>query len=356
MIPNWLLGKSKSKLQEILGGGGGGGATYTAGEGIDITDHEISVDPLLMNDIEQTALAIPTKASKTQISNLNLLDNAWFTVNQRGKNTYSTTSPTDIYTFDRWILVGTATVSKSEDVITVTSNDNTKWNMVKQKLASSLPTYLRGKKLTLSILLSDGTIKSTTFTFPATDPGADSRLATITIDEDREILLYYLSNGTNSKYEARIHIRQNLTSQEIHEIAFKAIKLEVGEISTLGMDVRPNLALELAKCQRYYRKYDVYTTTGFVSSAAKRYYMPIYTSGMRALPTARMTGWYGRVPSGGYSLYTPDATLVAPTALNVVYNGNNQNFCIQDTIETAVDTNNMIISYHIEGLELDAEL
>ena len=44
MIPNWLLGKSKSKLQEILGGGGGGGTTYTAGDGIDITNHEISFD------------------------------------------------------------------------------------------------------------------------------------------------------------------------------------------------------------------------------------------------------------------------------------------------------------------------
>ena len=45
MLPNWLLGKSKSKLQEILGGGGGGGGTtYTAGDGIDITSNTISFD------------------------------------------------------------------------------------------------------------------------------------------------------------------------------------------------------------------------------------------------------------------------------------------------------------------------
>lgn len=35
MLPNWLYGKSKSKLASILGGGGGG-TSYTAGPGISI--------------------------------------------------------------------------------------------------------------------------------------------------------------------------------------------------------------------------------------------------------------------------------------------------------------------------------
>lgn len=39
MLPNWLYGKSKSKLQEILGGGGGGGTTYGAGPGISISSN-----------------------------------------------------------------------------------------------------------------------------------------------------------------------------------------------------------------------------------------------------------------------------------------------------------------------------
>jgi hypothetical protein len=43
MLPNWLYGKSKSKLADILGGGGGGGTTYTAGPGISINnDNRIS--------------------------------------------------------------------------------------------------------------------------------------------------------------------------------------------------------------------------------------------------------------------------------------------------------------------------
>lgn len=43
MLPNWLYGKSKSKLASILGGGGGGGASYTAGPGISInSDNRIS--------------------------------------------------------------------------------------------------------------------------------------------------------------------------------------------------------------------------------------------------------------------------------------------------------------------------
>lgn len=39
MLPNWLYGKSKSKLASILGGGGGGGTTYTAGPGISISSN-----------------------------------------------------------------------------------------------------------------------------------------------------------------------------------------------------------------------------------------------------------------------------------------------------------------------------
>jgi hypothetical protein len=40
MLPNWLYGKSKSKLADILGGGG---TTYTAGPGISISsDNRIS--------------------------------------------------------------------------------------------------------------------------------------------------------------------------------------------------------------------------------------------------------------------------------------------------------------------------
>lgn len=39
MLPNWLYGKSKSKLASILGGGGGGGASYTAGPGISINSN-----------------------------------------------------------------------------------------------------------------------------------------------------------------------------------------------------------------------------------------------------------------------------------------------------------------------------
>ena len=38
MLPNWLYGKSKSKLQEIFGGG----AAYTPGPGISISNNRIS--------------------------------------------------------------------------------------------------------------------------------------------------------------------------------------------------------------------------------------------------------------------------------------------------------------------------
>ena len=39
------------------------------------------------------------------------------------------------------------------------------------------------------------------------------------------------------------------------DTTFKAIKLEFGTVSTLGMDTAPNYATELLKCQRYFFRY-----------------------------------------------------------------------------------------------------
>lgn len=237
MIPNWLLGKSKSKLQEILGGGGGGGATYTAGEGIDITNHEISVDPLLMNDIEQTALAIPTKAAKTQISNPNILHNPWFSVNQRGFTT--NTGSTKWWPADRWYVIGdNKTVTRASDgILTIKNEANTNIFLV-QKGAPNKMASLIGKKVTASIMFSDGTIKSGTITFNANER------QTYLMENNFEL---YKNNSSDGNTLLAF-------TMPAGELAIKALKLEVGEISTLHLDPRPEYALELAKCQRYFQR------------------------------------------------------------------------------------------------------
>lgn len=239
MIPNWLLGKSKSKLQEILGGGGGGGTTYTAGTGIDITNDEISVDPLLMVDIEQTALAIPTKAAKTQISNPNIFHNPWFSVNQRAVT--SATQNAD-YIADRWMVYfgeNNATITRNDDGNIVMDNSLGTTNItIYQKRTQTYLKSLVGQKLTASMMLSDGTIYSGTITYTGTGNPVyfenDYVKAHAPVLTANQIITFSVKPGAS--------------------VTIKALKLEVGEISTLAMDPRPEYAAELLKCQRYFQR------------------------------------------------------------------------------------------------------
>lgn len=237
MIPNWLLGKSKSKLQEILGGGGSG-TTYTAGEGINITGHEISVDPLLMVDIEQTALAIPTKAPKTAISNTNILHNPWFQVNQRK----FTTAVTNGYAVDRWArsvaTTGQTTYTlNANGTITIDNSlGETQAYLIQRRTAKTID-RIKGKKITASIMLSDGTVHSGTGTYVATE--------TTTYYEDDDIKIQSIAQTLGQFFVLRVEAGKTIT--------VKALKLELGEISTLAMDIAPDMAIELAKCQRYFQ-------------------------------------------------------------------------------------------------------
>lgn len=239
MIPNWLLGKSKSKLQEILGGGGGGGTTYTAGEGIDITDHEISVDPLLMNDIEQTALAIPTKAAKTQITNPNILHNPWFQVNQRGATTISSTG----YFVDRWRVstpsAGSSTITLNSDGTITIDNSLGEGNVyIVQRRTAKTISRVAGRKVTASVMLSDGTVLSGSGTYVGTE--------TTDYYSDENIRLQSSPQSNGQFFALRVVTGKTVT--------IKALKLELGSISTLAMDTAPDMATELLKCQRYYQK------------------------------------------------------------------------------------------------------
>lgn len=66
MLPNWLYGKSKSKLASILGGGGGAPADYNQ---VKAQVNQNTEDIALLSD------ALDDKAALTQITNRNLLDN-----------------------------------------------------------------------------------------------------------------------------------------------------------------------------------------------------------------------------------------------------------------------------------------
>ena len=315
MIPNWLLGKSKSKLQEILGGGGGGGTTYTAGEGIDITNHKISVDPLLMNDIEQTALAIPTKAAKTQITNPNILHNPWFTVNQRG---VSSVMANGLYIADRWrsySVTENYTMTRDSNgtvIIDATTNENNV--SLIQRRTSTYGNSLSGMKLTMSVMFGDGTIYSGTKIY-------NPKSEIIYYNDDTIALASMYANAP--LFEIRVKPGASVT--------IKALKLEVGEISTLHLDPRPEYAIELAKCQRYFQRIAGETRIAFGMASTSTTLQVQFTiaSQMRTSPTISGSLKYGRASSSSI-IGTIGINGLHESICDLLLNDSNATFTIGD--------------------------
>ena len=175
------------------------------------------------------------KAELTQITNPNLLDNPWFTVNQRGI-TSSTANST--YIADRWTTYSRNASYQIDNTSNGLSIDNTSGNVgiyVYQKGESTLLGSLNGRTVTASVLLSDGTIKAGTKVYSST-----SNVIFLS-DEDVEIATV---PSSLQMITVGVKAGKNLT--------IKAVKLEIGVVSTLAMDTAPNYQQELAKCQRYF--------------------------------------------------------------------------------------------------------
>lgn len=209
-------------------------------------------------------------------SNRNLLDNPWWglneVINQRGNTSGQTTH--DAYSIDRWKMShGSARGSWSiaEDGITITAASGT-YALFGQVLANK--DAIEGKTVTASVLLGDGTIVSGTipsFTW-ATNPIA------------------YEHNGLQLRFLASGTFRVNVTDGNSKTI--RAVKLELGSVSTLANDVPPDYGEELSKCQRYFlRIYGDPIGTGYISSGLGTAFILVPTGvTMRAKPTASYSG------------------------------------------------------------------
>ena len=215
MLPNWLLGKSKSKLQEILGGGSGG-TDYTAGDGIDISDGVISFDPATAPAIDPSKVEgldddLATLTPKTALSNPNILHNPWFQVNQRNVRN---TSNSDVFLIDRWktsiASSATGTFTKNSDgTITIanTSQSSSDSISIYQKRTATTFGRLTGRKVTLSVMLADGTIYSGTGVVPSS--------GIIHVFNNDDIAIGLMKRQTNSSYftymEARLLLSKPLS-------------------------------------------------------------------------------------------------------------------------------------------------
>lgn len=216
-------------------------------------------------------------------TNPNLLDNPWFTVNQRGVT--SGGFEDRVYRFDRWYTSYASntngTWSWGANGVTLTSPSNSA-SLLMQKLAN--PELLDGKKLTASLLLTDGTVLRGTVSFNhATNP------------------TFLIHNLVRVQWLSGAFAIIILASQTI---AIRAVKLEVGDISTIANDAPPNYAEELLKCQRYFLRvlrnggYSVDVGFGVADSATTaRITIPTPVS-MAKAPTVSMSGTV-RIQDGG---------------------------------------------------------
>lgn len=270
-------------------------------------------------------------------SNRNLLDNPWWgtneSVNQRG-----VTSGNGGYFVDRWhfSLPGTASVTWSTDENGFTGTTTTNF-IITHKIHNV--TKLGGKTLTASVMLSDGTIHS----------------GTIVRNNATSQEFFRNSNPTwvvlmDSDNSFRIRVFDGTLS-------IRAVKLELGSVSTLANDAPPDYGEELAKCQRYFVRFapTAYTALwgGISANTGLAIFNVITPVPMRAAPTVSVTNAFYFVEqlSSGPALRLGTAyTAYAPVG-NIVRLGVNTN--------STLTTNNICQAYtyaYTPIIDLSADL
>lgn len=296
----WAVGRQiifNDNLYEVI-------TAITAGDALvtyedDPTNANIKLaDPVetqLLN--EESTRAAADLTLQNALSHRNLLDNAWFTVNQRGQSSYGDSSG---YTCDRWrnVIAGRGSVDISDDGLTITANDSTQGPFVRQTTELKISDFI-GKTLTLSFKLLDGSIYSASATITGNE---SENIAIISVShESIGALLYVNSSGL-----LFVNIRKDASEELSYTI--RAIKLELGSISTLSMDSIPNYQQELAKCQRYFQRYKQSNTdiiaTGVVRNATKIRFLFDLVVPIRANPTVTASDTVGDYTNTGLTIGT----------------------------------------------------
>ena len=234
------------------------------------------------------------QGSAVRISNRNLLDNWYFAspVNQRGQTSYTAGG----YTIDRWNKsADNLWLSLQSGFARLEKTAETGYPMITQSLDSDITDFLIGKKVTASVLTSDGLFFKT-FTMPS----GSFDLAGFDLGSTNFVCNLYRGSSLPafriiSKGSAVVGSFVNLI----------AAKLELGSVSTLAHqdadgnwvlnDPPPNYAEELAKCQRYQLVLNSNETGASLASG-------IYTSANQARITipCRMRARPAISSSGGF--------------------------------------------------------
>lgn len=207
-----------------------------------------SDDKIPFYDVSATSRKNITVANMISgvVSNPNLLDNPWFTVNQRGQSSYTSVISSLLCNFDRWATwagaSGSITVASASQGVNVTVTSDAEDNQFTQRMNIDLT----GRTVTFSINVN-GTIYSKTWTVPARTTSWQSSILT-TIEGIR--LEHAIAPTTDTAITSAFTIR---CPKDGSAYNIQSCKLEIGSISTLALDTAPNYATELLKCQRYFQ-------------------------------------------------------------------------------------------------------
>ena len=226
-------------------------------------------------------IAITDDENDRAVSGTNLLDNPWFTVNQRGQSSYSGLG----YTVDRWRgLTNSSTTVNSDNTLTLGNVAASSW--IQEYLEPAFSAMLLGKVVTFSVMLSNGDVYSRTDTVPIALPSSSytefCRISGIpNAATATELLLH-----SDGRLIAQIGAAANAS------LTIRAAKLELGTASTLENDTAPNYATELLKCQRYFQRMEGLANVGlaFVNSTTSLRWLLSLPCTMRSLPTIKTSG------------------------------------------------------------------
>lgn len=199
-------------------------------------------------------------------SNENLIENAWFTINQKGTTSGNLTTASKL--IDRWEL-SSVSASYSLDsnglALTVPTEGNVSITQYSEDFIK-----LVGKQLTASIMFSDGSVTNGTVTL--------TNDANTVFVNDGNVRIRYLKESGNVR---------SLQFTLYNTVTIRAVKLEIGSESTLALDTTPDYASELLKCQRYFYPLSGKSYNAMVSAMQQtRQFMTItLPTEMRAVPT-----------------------------------------------------------------------
>lgn len=241
--PNLRAGDGTTQIKNLKDMVPGGAVVYNTPQSLTDAQKQQARDNINASapyeagdNIAITGGIITTKAFPC---NPNLLDNWYFgnPVNQRGQTSYTNHTG---YCIDRWIIAG------SNPRLTVTSGSIKGVGYLVQKAEVYTSSFLEGKQLTLSGLMSDNTFGSITFHLIK---GMESPYAI----NSNGYIVYTEWQNTNDFFTVN-------WKTDSEAIGLVAIKLELGPQQTLAhqengvwvLNEIPDYGEQLRRCQRYY--------------------------------------------------------------------------------------------------------